>query len=278
MISWWKAIILGIVQGLGEFLPISSSGHIQLTGNLLGIEPDIMLTILLHLGTLVAVLIVYWRDWWDIIRGFWKSKTLLMLIIASVPAVILKAILSKINIGGTPLDDLLDSGVFLGCFFVITSIMLMLADLIGMKRAEKLTENVGVKQALAMGCLQAVGQFSGISRSGSSIFGGMASGLTRGAAAKFSFMMSVPAILGGLLIEVYHGLKEENGAEMLKQNLTGNAVPYLLGMLVAGIVGYLAIRFFLRLISKHSFKGFALYTLALGIVCIVLQATGVLVF
>lgn len=278
MISWWKAIILGIVQGLGEFLPISSSGHIQLTGNLLGIEPDILLTILLHLGTLVAVLIVYWRDWWDIIRGFWKSKTLLMLIIASVPAVILKAILSKINIGGTPLDDLLDSGVFLGCFFVITSIMLMLADWIGMKRAEKLTENVGVKQALAMGCLQAVGQFSGISRSGSSIFGGMASGLTRGAAAKFSFMMSVPAILGGLLIEVYHGLKEENGAEMLKQNLTGNAVPYLLGMLVAGIVGYLAIRFFLRLISKHSFKGFALYTLALGIVCIVLQATGVLVF
>ena len=100
MISWWKAIILGIVQGLGEFLPISSSGHIQLTGNLLGIEPDILLTILLHLGTLVAVLIVYWRDWWDIIRGFWKSKTLLMLIIASVPAVILKAILSKINIGG----------------------------------------------------------------------------------------------------------------------------------------------------------------------------------
>lgn len=278
MISWWKAIILGIVQGLGEFLPISSSGHIQLTGNLLGIEPDIMLTILLHMGTLVAVLIVYWRDWWDIIRGFWKSKTLLMLIIASVPAVILKAILSKINIGGTPLDDLLDSGVFLGCFFIITSIMLMLADWIGMKRAEKLTENVGVKQALAMGCLQAVGQFSGISRSGSSIFGGMASGLTRGAAAKFSFMMSVPAILGGLLIEVYHGLKEENGAEMLKQNLTGNAVPYLLGMLVAGIVGYLAIRFFLRLISKHSFKGFALYTLALGIVCIVLQATGVLVF
>lgn len=278
MISWWKAIILGIVQGLGEFLPISSSGHIQLTGNLLGIEPDILLTILLHMGTLVAVLIVYWRDWWDIIRGFWKSKTLLMLIIASVPAVILKAILSKINIGGTPLDDLLDSGVFLGCFFVITSIMLMLADWIGMKRAEKLTENVGVKQALAMGCLQAVGQFSGISRSGSSIFGGMASGLTRGAAAKFSFMMSVPAILGGLLIEVYHGLKEENGAEMLKQNLTGNAVPYLLGMLVAGIVGYLAIRFFLRLISKHSFKGFALYTLALGIVCIVLQATGVLVF
>lgn len=278
MISWWKAIILGIVQGLGEFLPISSSGHIQLTGNLLGIEPDIMLTILLHLGTLVAVLIVYWRDWWDIIRGFWKSKTFLMLIIASVPAVILKAILSKINIGGTPLDDLLDSGVFLGCFFIITSITLMLADWIGMKRAEKLTENVGVKQALAMGCLQAVGQFSGISRSGSSIFGGMASGLTRGAAAKFSFMMSVPAILGGLLIEVYHGLKEENGAEMLKQNLTGNAVPYLLGMLVAGIVGYLAIRFFLRLISKHSFKGFALYTLALGIVCIVLQATGVLVF
>lgn len=278
MISWWKAIILGIVQGLGEFLPISSSGHIQLTGNLLGIEPDIMLTILLHLGTLVAVLIVYWRDWWDIIRGFWKSKTLLMLIIASVPAVILKAILSKINIGGTPLDDLLDSGVFLGCFFVITSIMLMLADWIGMKRAEKLTENVGVKQALAMGCLQAVGQFSGISRSGSSIFGGMATGLTRGAAAKFSFMMSVPAILGGLLIEVYHGLKEENGAEMLKQNLTGNAVPYLLGMLAAGIVGYLAIRFFLRLISKHSFKGFALYTPALGIVRIVLQATGVLVF
>jgi len=200
-----------------------------------------------------------------------------MLIIASLPALALKLILGKIVIGGMPLDEILDSGVFLGCFFIITSILLMLADWIDVKRAGKQGEDVGVKQALAMGCLQAVGQFSGISRSGSTIFGGMASGLTRQAAAKFSFMMSVPAILGGLLVEAYHGVKEMGGSAM-KARLTSNALPYLAGMIAAGIVGYLAIRFFLKLISKHSFRGFAVYTLVLGIACIVLQAAGVLTF
>lgn len=278
MMSLLKTIILGVVQGLGEFLPISSSGHIQLAGKLMGMTPTAMLTILLHVGTLAAVLIVFWRDWWDIIRQFWRSKPLLMLIIASLPALALKLILGKIEIGGTPLDEILDSGVFLGCFFVITSILLMLADWIDMKRAGRQTEDIGVKQALAMGCLQAVGQFSGISRSGSTIFGGMASGTTREAAARFSFMMSVPAILGGLLVEVYHSVKEPGGASALKSQLMGNAFPYFLGMVAAGIVGYMAIRFFLRLISDHTFKWFALYTLVLGIACIALQATGVITF
>jgi len=135
------------------------------------------------------------------------------------------------------------------------------------RKAEK--NKVGVGEALAMGCLQAVGMLPGVSRSGSTIFGGVWAKLNRETAAKFSFMMSAPAIVGGLLSEVMDVV--ESGVSI------GSDLPAILvGMVVAGVVGYFTIRFFMKLITRVSLNGFALYVTVLGVIVIVLQLIGVL--
>ncbi|MDD6041299.1 MAG: undecaprenyl-diphosphate phosphatase, partial [Clostridia bacterium] len=146
-----------------------------------------------------------------------------------------------------------------------------LPQILSNRRAAATPENttVGAGEALAMGCLQAVGMLPGVSRSGSTIFGGVCAGLERSVAAKFSFMMSAPAIVAGMLSE---------GKDALESGLSfGNDLAAILvGMLVAFVAGYLSIRFFMKLISRVSLNGFALYVTALGILVIVLQLTGVM--
>lgn len=264
----FKASILGLVQGLAEFLPISSSGHLNLLEALLQVdlERQLLFNILLHVGTLVAVLAVFWREWVHMLAHPIKDKTLLLLIVASLPALVAKVLL------GDQLDALSTSNALLGISFLFTGLLLLLTQWISQWRADKAKEqgNVGVVHALIMGCLQAVGMLPGVSRSGSTIFGGVASGLDRKAAAKFSFMMSMPAILASFLSEGYDAYK----AGALMQ--TGDLAAVLIGMVVAAVSGYLAIRFFLRIITKVSLNWFALYVILLGIAVIFLQGAGIL--
>ncbi len=262
------AIILGLVQGLAEFLPISSSGHLNLIQALFGVdvEHQLLFNLLLHAGTLIAVLIVFWRDWVQMIFHPIKNKTLLLLFIASLPALAAKLLF----------DDALDyyetHNTLLGVCFLITGLMLVITQWLSQKReiAGNAKNKVGFFEAIVMGCLQAVGMLPGISRSGSTIFGGVSARLDRQTAAKFSFMMSMPAIVAGLLSEGKTAL-ETGGIQF------GTDLPaVLIGMVVAGVSGYLAIRFFLKLISKASLNWFALYVVLLGILVIVLQLTGVI--
>lgn len=259
--------LLGLLQGLAEFLPISSSGHLNLMQALWGleIEHQLLFNILLHVGTLIAVAVVFWKDWLDMIAHPIKNKTLLLLVIASLPALAAKIIFDQ------PLDYLETHNILLGVCFLITGLMLMLAQSLSVRHQRQGVEKqqVGPLEALIMGCLQAVGMLPGISRSGSTIFGGISSGLSRQTAAKFSFMMSVPAILGGLLSE---------GKDALESGLNfGSDLPAIIvGMVVAAISGYIAIRFFLHLISHSTLNWFALYVTVLGIVVIILQLTGVI--
>ena len=261
------AAFLGLIQGLAEFLPISSSGHLNLLQALFGInvEHQLLFNILLHVGTLVAVAIVFWRDWIEMIKHPIKNKTLLLLIIASLPALVAKVIFDD------QLDYLETHNVLLGVCFLITGLMLVLTQRFSQRHARRGVEKrqVGPLEALVMGCLQAVGMLPGVSRSGSTIFGGVCAKVDREAAAKFSFMMSAPAIVGGLLSE---------GMSVVKEGVSiGSDLPaILIGMVVAGVSGYFAIRFFLKLISKASLNGFALYVTLLGIVVIILQLTGVM--
>lgn len=267
-----QSVILGIVQGLAEFLPISSSGHLILARALLGMEEAVtqtgaymMFDILLHLGTLLAVIVVFWRDWWGILRNPFKSKTLLLLIIASIPALIVALLLNDVIEG-------MFTGWFLGVSFLITGLFLVIAQRLGRRGRHAATqETPGYKNAVSMGVMQAVALLPGVSRSGSTLLGGIASGLTRKAAAKFSFMMSAPAILGSLLIEGRTALKEGYFAQL-------ELVPTLLGMAAATICGFLAIRLMLRLIAKVSLNWFALYVGILGIAVILIQlfTTGIL--
>jgi len=262
-----EGAFLGLIQGLAEFLPVSSSGHLNLLQALFGVqmEHQLLFNILLHVATLAAVGIMFWKDWVDMILHPIKNRTLLLLFIASMPALAAKILF----------DDALDyaevHNTFLGVCFLLTGLMLLLTQRISQRQARNHTgkTKVGVPEALAMGCLQAVGMLPGISRSGSTIFGGVAAGLNREKAAKFSFMMSAPAIVAGMLSE---------GMDALEQGMSfGNDLPaILLGMLVAFVSGYLAIRFFMKLISRVSLNGFALYVTLLGILVIILQLTGVM--
>lgn len=268
VLSPLQAALLGLVQGLAEFLPISSSGHLNLIQALfkLDLEHQLLFNILLHVGSLVAVLAVFWKDWLHMLMHPVKDKTLLLLILASLPALAAKLLL------GDTLDYLETHNEFLGVCFLLTGLLLMLAQWLSTRnqrlRAE--TGDVGALHALAMGCMQAVGMLPGVSRSGSTLFGGVASHLNREAAARFSFMMSLPAILASFASEGYTAVK----AGALSQGV--DWLPILLGMAVAAVSGYLAIRFMLRIISKISLNWFALYVILLGILVIVLQATGVI--
>ena len=264
--SIFQAIILGLVQGLSEFLPISSSGHLILTRALLGISEAtsqggafLMFDILLHVGTLGAVVIVFWKDWWGILKNPFKSKTLGLLFISFLPA-----------LGGALVfNDLIEgmfTGWFLGIAFLVTGLVLTLAEGLSQRRQykEKAIETPKIKQALTMGAMQAVALLPGVSRSGSTLFGGIASGLTRKSAAKFSFMMSAPAILGSLLIE---------GKDALELGLFSQIalVPTIIGMVVAFASGLLAMKGMLKLVEKISLNWFALYVILLGIVVICIQ-------
>ena len=261
------AAFLGLVQGLAEFLPISSSGHLNLFQALLGVNVanQLLFDILLHVGTLVAVAVVFWKDWVQMIAHPIKNKTLLRLFIASLPALAAKVVF------GDLLDAVEGTNRFLGVFFLVTALLLVLTQWISRRNAARGVEKdqVGIVEALVMGCLQAVGMLPGVSRSGSTIFGGVAAKVNRETAAKFSFMMSAPAIVGSLL---------SVGKDAIQEGVTfGSDLPaVLVGMVVAGVSGYLAIRFFMKVISKASLNGFALYMALLGIAVIVLQATGVL--
>lgn len=260
-----QAAILGFVQGLGEFLPISSSGHLLLGRMVLGLNIDQtsgayhMLDILLHVGTLIPVLIVFWKDWWQILKNPFKSKTLLLLFIASMPALVINFVF----------DDFIDgaqTGWLLGVSFLLTAVFLLVAEQVSARKKDT-EKQPSFFHAIVMGVMQGIALLPGVSRSGSTLAGGLLSGLDRKSAAKFSFMMSAPAIVGALLIDGLEAVEEGWLKEL-------ELFPTLVGMAVACVCGYVAIRFMLRLISKTSLNWFALYVAILGVLFLVLQLAG----
>ena len=263
------SVILGLIQGLGEFLPISSSGHLLLARLILGIQTDTpamkMLDILLHVGTLVPVLIVFWKEWINMLAHPIRNKTLLMLIIASLPTLGIYFLAKKLFPDGQGFE-IFDNGWFLGASFLITALFLLLCDVIGARRTKE-DRGIGVGQAFVMGCFQGVGLMPGISRSGSTILGGVSSGLNKETAARFSFMMSAPAIVGSLIME---------GKDAIEMGYIHDIalLPTIVGVLVAGVVGYLAIRFMLRIITKVPLVWFSIYLAIIGIVYLLLQLSG----
>ena len=258
-----QAVILGLVQGLGEFLPISSSGHLLLGRIFMGLVDNTaaykMLDILLHVGTLLPVLIVFWKDWLAILKNPFRSKTLLLLFIASLPALGVKVIFDDFL-------DAADTGWLLGVCFLLTALLLLLAEYVNDRNRDQ-KEHPGFLNAIVMGVMQGLALLPGVSRSGSTLAGGLFSGLNRRSAAKFAFMMSAPAIAGSLLIEGYGAYKDG-----LFEHLALG--PTVVGIVVAAVSGYLAIRFMLRLISRVTLNWFALYVALLGVFILVMQLIG----
>ena len=264
------AILLGLVQGLCEFLPVSSSGHLflisKLTSDAVGENYfGSFFTVMLHVATLIAVLFVYREQILSILRHPIQKLTL-HLIIATLPTVVFALILKKWD----ALDKWLDEGNFVGVCFLITAALLTVSELLCRRRKPKKTiKTMRWTDALVIGGMQAVGVLPGVSRSGSTIAGALGMRIDRKSAADFSFLLSIPAILGGLVLELYKLAKDPNAFSNVM------TLPYwgalLLAMLAAAISGYFAVRFMIKLVTKKGLLGFAVYTGVLGLIVILLQ-------
>lgn len=249
-----EAIVLGIVQGLTEFLPVSSSGHLVLLQNVFGIsEPQLFFDTILHLGTLVAVVIVMWKSIVDIFKNFF-SKMTLFLIVATIPAVLAQLLFGDFFEGTF-------SGIYLGYGFLLTACVLTLSEKVSSRVHRK--REVGMGSTITMGVMQAVAIFPGVSRAGSTIAGGLVSGIDRRQAASFSFLMSIPAILGSVVMQ---------GAKVFSESaINVELLPTIVGAVCAAISGYFAIKFMLALISKKRLYGFAIYVAVLGVLVLLDQ-------
>jgi undecaprenyl-diphosphatase len=280
--SIFQAVILGAVQGITEFLPVSSSGHLVLFQHIFGItEPTLFFDTLVHVGTLAAVFTVLWKDIWGILRRIIQPLTF-YLIVATLPAVIF-ALLFKDFI-----ENAFSSGSFPGFAFLITSALLIIAEVLS-KRAGKpdrsggsAVSGAGKKEmkwpdALIIGLLQAVAILPGVSRSGSTLSGALSRGLDRDFAARFSFLLSIPAILGALVLQLGElakraGITEtgtgpapEAGVEAAAAGTGGiGAAPLIAGAFAAALVGFFSIRLMLKIVRERSLWGFAVYTGILG--------------
>lgn len=249
----FEAFILGAVQGLTEFLPISSSGHLLLLEKIMGISTDsgdlLLLNILLHFGTLAAVFMVYWKRIWNMVKHPFKSE-LKWLVVATIPAVIAALVVD--------FSEAFE-GKFIIWSFYLTSIVLIAGTVINKRRRANHTLHKKVMwyDAVSMGVMQAVAILPGLSRSGSTISGGVASGLSRKRAADFAFLMSIPAILGSAVLE----LKDVIFGDV---TVSLQLLPTVVGVLSAAVFGLIAIKGFLALIRKISMNVFAVYTFLLG--------------
>lgn len=246
-----QSVILGIVQGFTEFLPVSSSGHLILLQKIFGMgEVPLFYDVMLHVGTLIAVIIVLRSDIAAILMHPIKNK-LGMLILATVPVVVVTLITEK---GFPEIFDNIFDGRYLAFGFFATTIVLVLSETIARRNESK--QGVGLKQALAMGFMQSAAVLPGLSRSGSSIAGGLMAGVGREQAARFAFLMSIPVIIGSA------GYTALDVAETGLGDVA--VVDIVVGTAVAAVCGFVAIKFMLSLISKHKLYGFAIYTAVLG--------------
>lgn len=259
----WIAMLLGLVQGLCEFLPVSSSGHLLLLQEIFGLtEGAMFFTVMLHLATLVAVCIVYWKILVKLILHP-INKTVGMLIVATVPTVIIAILFKKVEPFAS-FYTATEGGQFLGYGFLLTSLLLFLSDLLRRKNPKgKRMKDMRVGDALLIGGMQGLAILPSVSRSGGTIAGALFTGLNRKAAADFSFLMSIPAILGGALIEIPDALESGIGDV--------HWTCIVAGMLVAGLTGYFAIKLMITAIKKKKLWGFGVYTAVLGILVIIDQ-------
>lgn len=263
-----QAIIIGIVQGLTEFLPVSSSAHLVFAQNILGVESSLAFDIFLHLGTLIAVLWFFRHDiikmlksWWlsigDILQGRFKQgfyddpykRLAWYVILATIPVGIVGVLFED------SIDALFAGALYVPAFFLfVTGTILYLSQ--RMASGNINLHNISKKEALFMGLGQACAILPGLSRSGTTIAAGLTIGLDKEFAAKFSFILSIPAIFGAFVFK----LKDIGSA------MDANFLPIFLGFIAAIIAGYLAIKWMLDLIQNKSLDIFAYYCWVVGII------------
>jgi len=255
--SFFEAVIMGLVQGLGEFLPISSSAHLILTPWLFGWQdPGLAFDVALHIGTLVAVLAFFWQDWLVLARdGLTGRRTLAgrmfwCLVVATIPGAAFGLLFEDY------ISTVFRNPLLIGVMLIIMGIILYLAD--HYAPALKGMDRVGWKESIWIGISQAFAMIPGVSRSGITMTAGRLLGLNRETSARFSFLLSTPIIVGAGLMQ---------GRHLTPADLTG---PFVAGVIVSAAVGYLAIKFLLRFLVNNNFFIFVIYRFILGLAVIFL--------
>lgn len=245
-----NAVLLGIIQGITEFLPISSSGHLALFHQIFGItEPTLTFDVVLHVGTLIPVIIVFWKEIFSLLKKPFQKITY-CLVIATLPIVATSLIFNDI------IESLFIGGRFLAIGFVITGFVLLFADRV--KDGEKREKDITFADSLLIGCMQAIAIVPAISRSGCTISGALSRRLSRDTAARFSFLLSIPAILGAAVLQV----KDIISGDLVLA--TRDIIPMLMGFVAAALSGYLSIRFMLKIIRACKLRYFSYYVFALA--------------
>lgn len=255
--EYWQAILLGIVQGVAEFLPISSSGHLVLVETLLNLHPENMaFEIAVHVGTLLSILFVFRSE---LFRLMHQLPLMLAIIVATLPVVCVGLFMKD------QLEHAFASPLTTGIALCCTACVLWVTQWFDRGTTE--LSEVSLRQALIVGMFQAVAPIPGISRSGVTIVGGLLSGLNRQAAAKFSFLIAIPAILGAAVLETISMLSESN-------TVNAQWSVYATGAVVAFVVGVMALEGLLKVIAARKLHAFAWYCLAVGLLSIAISTVG----
>jgi undecaprenyl-diphosphatase len=258
-----EAALLGVVQGLTEFLPVSSSAHLILARAFFGWDSDrfgLPFDVACHVGTLTAILIYFRHDLRELLRGLPRlltpasdpsARRLWFIAIATIPAVLVGALLG----------DLIDAArtpAVIAVTLTVVGVLMSVAERVGSHR--RTSDSLGLVETLSVGIAQACALIPGVSRSGATITTGLFLGLTRESAARFSFVLGVPAMLGAATLE---------GAKLLAGGTPMDALTirvFVVGMVVSGVVGYITVTFFLRYLANHTLDAFVAYRLALAAV------------
>ena len=261
----YQAAILGVVQGLTEFLPISSSGHLILIPNVFGWEDftnNLLFDVSVHLGTSLAVIIFFWNDWWRISNAFLAriltpkqifsnvdSRLFLLIVIGTIPAAIIGLLFSDLII-----DQLRDPKV-VAVTLIVFAVILWAADKLGSK-----TKKIGsltLRDSIFVGFAQAIALIPGVSRSGITMTAGLFAGLDRHGAARFSFLLSTPVIIGAGILSF------KDAAETSEENLSGDV--FVVGVAASALVGYFSIKYMLKFVSSNNYNIFVWYRVLIGV-------------
>ena len=277
--NWIETIIISIVEGLTEFLPVSSTGHMIITQNLLGIpqcDPFVhAFTFIIQFGAILSVVCLYWKQFFQFDKtpapegSSWFQKLkhryhfYWLLIVGVLPAVIIGLLAKKSGL----LDWLLDSVLVVAIMLVVGGIFMLFCDRLFNKGSDdnKVTE----KRAFNIGLYQCISVIPGVSRSMATIVGGMTQGLTRKRAAEFSFFLAVPTMAGATLLDLLDLMKEETSWATAH-----NITMLILGCVVSFVVALLAMKWFVAFLTKYGFKAFGIYRIVVGSIIIVLLLTG----
>lgn len=277
--DWIETLIVAIVEGLTEFLPVSSTGHMIIAQNLLGVpqgDPFVhAFTFIIQFGAILSVVCLYWKrffkidhtpdptafTWWEKLKH--KYHFYWLLLVGVLPAVVIGLIAKKSGL----LDWLLDSVEVVAIMLVVGGVFMLYCDKLFNKGSDK--NKVNEHRAFMIGLFQCISVIPGVSRSMATIVGGMAQGLTRKNAAEFSFFLAVPTMAGATLLDLLDLLKEDTSWATAH-----NITMLIFGSVVAFIVALLAMKWFVGFLAKYGFKAFGYYRIVVGIIIIVLLLTG----